>query len=170
MFSQTFVCPQHVSQVTCPGTSASRGFCIQGRSASRGGLPPGVRKAGRSASRGLHPGGLHQGRGGWEVCIQGSASGGSASRERGLGRSPMQTPLRYMGYNGIRSTSGPHWNAPSSRKIFAQNCMKMKEIEPRGEHTPLSPHGSTNGNILDCKREFSIFLCSWHQIFIYYPI
>ena len=23
---------------------------------------------------------------------------------------------------------------------------------------------------LDCNREFSIFLCSWHQIFIYYPI
>ena len=69
----------------------------------------------------LHPGGLHLG---WfasrGVCIQeGSASTGGPGDPVGLGRPP-----RYMGYYGIRSTSGwyaSYWNLFLFVKKFFQD-------------------------------------------------
>ena len=53
------------------------------------------------------------------------------------------TPLEAD--SGIRSMSGwyaSYWNAFLFGKIFAENCMKMKEIEPRGGAHRWHPLGS----------------------------
>ena len=63
----------------------------------------------------------------------------------------MQTPLRYMGF-------------------LPKTAWKWKKLDQEGSTLLYHPMVFANGNISVCKREFSIFLCSWHQIFIYYPI
>ena len=67
------------------------------------------------ASRGRHLGSLHLGR-------EGSASGGSASREDG--QNPPPPPRRYTGYYRIRSTHGRSTSYSNAFLFKIKNILK----------------------------------------------